>query len=262
MAPPAGAVSTVGLYDCNGVGHRRPAAFNLACGDGNRYFDRAVWSSWGTRTAVGTAREWYNTCEPSCSAGNYQFSRVGVRLDVARTLAGHRYFARIRIGGAHPDVIATPRPRVPVVSARTFYDRNNDVRHALDIHTVQVINRRALTVTVRFDRLVYGGLMIYIDTGGRVGPNRQWISGVAGATDWEVYRVPDSWTRGGTGPLNCSSHMYRTRTTVRAVMSRGCLPAGTGRVRVNVLATPCVEGGCRIDYAPGAHRYYSWVRRG
>jgi len=76
---------------------RRPGHFQLACGDGNGYFDRAGWTHWGDDYAAGTARQWYNTCKPYCAAGNYRYFRVKVRLDRTSFAARH-HFTRLRYG--------------------------------------------------------------------------------------------------------------------------------------------------------------------
>ena len=77
---------------------RRPGHWQLACGDGNGYFDRASWTHWGGTYASGTARLWHNTCRPYCAAGNYHKYRVKVRLDRVGTTSGHTYFKRFRYG--------------------------------------------------------------------------------------------------------------------------------------------------------------------
>ena len=109
-AAAAAAAPTPALYGCAGVAHHRPHTFQLACGDGNGYFDRASWQRWEATAATGKARQWYNTCKPTCSAGNYIKRVVSVRLYRARTLYGQRYFSRIKVGGPHGYRAPTPQP--------------------------------------------------------------------------------------------------------------------------------------------------------
>jgi hypothetical protein len=98
------------FYDCD-AGHRQPINFQLACGDGNGYFDRAHWTHWNGTYATGTARLWYNTCLPSCAEGNYQLFTVKTALDRVRVYRGHTYFSRFRYG--RTDLIWT-YPLVPL----------------------------------------------------------------------------------------------------------------------------------------------------
>jgi len=93
----AGHPNTPVFNDCF-ASKRRPGHWQLACGDGNGYFDRASWTHWGRTYASGTARLWHNTCRPYCAAGNYHKYRVKVRLDRVGTTRGHTYFKRFRYG--------------------------------------------------------------------------------------------------------------------------------------------------------------------
>jgi hypothetical protein len=99
------------LFTCSGRSRYRPTTIQLACGDGNGYFDRVSWTHWAREYALGKARQWYNTCNPYCAAGNYKFYSVGVRLYAPKTRYGRLYYARIHvIGGAHPYRASTPAP--------------------------------------------------------------------------------------------------------------------------------------------------------
>ena len=100
------------LYSCDHVAHVHPVSFELACGVGNAYFDRAHWSRWNTKGALGFARQWYNTCRPDCAAGHYTMRRVRLRLFDPAILDYQRFFASISVSGAHGyrAVSATPHP--------------------------------------------------------------------------------------------------------------------------------------------------------
>jgi hypothetical protein len=111
QAPADAGYKTPALYGCAGHGHRRPASFQLACGDGNGYVDRVTWSHWTRTSATGHARQWYNTCNPNCAAGHYRFHRVLVHLYAPRTRDFQRYFSRISLGGSRPYRSRTPPPR-------------------------------------------------------------------------------------------------------------------------------------------------------
>src|SRR4051794_22132683 len=106
--------ATPALYSCAGRALRTPRHFNLACGDGNGYYDRMHWRHWGHRYAAGHGRQWYNTCNPNCAAGHYKLYKVRVRLDQVRTKNGHGYFSRIRINrparAPHRQYASTPAP--------------------------------------------------------------------------------------------------------------------------------------------------------
>lgn len=110
VAPSASAATTPAFYSCAQHPYRRMGHFNLACGDGQGYFDYAHWHSWTGTRATGTARQWFNTCKPDCAAGNYIKRRVSVTFYRPRTLDFHRWFSRILVGGAHGYRSATPRP--------------------------------------------------------------------------------------------------------------------------------------------------------
>jgi len=103
--------ATPALYTCQGAPTHAPSAIQIACGDGNGYFDRARWSTWNSTYASGTAREHYNTCNPNCAAGNYRYFTVRFRLDRPVTRSAMKYFTRVRWGRttlAHTVPASTP----------------------------------------------------------------------------------------------------------------------------------------------------------
>ena len=72
----------------------RPASIVVACGDGNFYLDRLVWSAWGT-VARGAGIAHQNDCTPYCAAGHFHAYRATVRLDRAKMCAGRPELTRI-----------------------------------------------------------------------------------------------------------------------------------------------------------------------
>ncbi|MDH6622458.1 hypothetical protein M2271_000245 [Streptomyces sp. LBL] len=108
-------VSRTVLVDCFRKPHVRPAAFLLACGDGNSRLISLRWSHWGTGKAVAKGRNVVNDCDPYCAAGTFHSYRVVVRLDRPERWSGHpglRHYARMKL--AYPD--GRPRGSASVVA--------------------------------------------------------------------------------------------------------------------------------------------------
>ncbi|GGW43462.1 hypothetical protein GCM10010350_29170 [Streptomyces galilaeus] len=62
----------------------RPAAFILACGDGNSRLASLKWDHWNATSAKATGVNVVNDCEPYCAAGTFHAYPVVVRLDKAQ----------------------------------------------------------------------------------------------------------------------------------------------------------------------------------
>jgi hypothetical protein len=110
LAASAFAAGAPRLYSCAHASLYRPADFQLACGDGNGYFDNVSWTDWTATSATATAQQWYNTCDPDCAAGNYIKQMVPVRLFAPKTRGARLYYSRIRVGGPHGYYATTPTP--------------------------------------------------------------------------------------------------------------------------------------------------------
>jgi hypothetical protein len=61
-----------------------PSRIVLACGDFGVYLGHIDWNGWGHRRAHGKGRLYVNTCDPSCSAGNFKRYPVRVHLRKVR----------------------------------------------------------------------------------------------------------------------------------------------------------------------------------
>lgn len=75
----------------------KPPELVLACGDGNFFLGKIVWTGWAKATATGKAVAQANTCTPNCAAG--KFKAYGVRLAATKlTACGRaRYYARLTV---------------------------------------------------------------------------------------------------------------------------------------------------------------------
>ncbi|MFG3102111.1 hypothetical protein ACGFZL_16545 [Streptomyces sp. NPDC048182] len=88
------------VVDCAGRPEVRPAAFVVACGDGNSRLTSLTWSRWDTGGAVGRGTNALNDCKPYCAAGTFRSYPVSVRLDGARANAGdpgERHYTQITL---------------------------------------------------------------------------------------------------------------------------------------------------------------------
>jgi hypothetical protein len=93
-------VSRPVLVDCSWKAHVRPAAFVLACGDGNSRLTSLRWSHWGAHSAVAKGRNLVNDCDPYCAAGTFHSYPVVVRLDRPERWSRHpdlRHYARMTL---------------------------------------------------------------------------------------------------------------------------------------------------------------------
>lgn len=69
------------LVDCFGRPDVHPAAFILACGDGNSRLAKMRWTQWGPMSATAVGVNLVNDCKPYCAAGRFHAYAVTVRLD-------------------------------------------------------------------------------------------------------------------------------------------------------------------------------------
>jgi hypothetical protein len=143
--------------------------------------------------------------------------------------------------------------------SRSFADSTAD-RGGLDIHRVQVINERRLTVRIVVDdlqrRFGQGGVSVWIDSNpGRSGPEFFIGSGLWDS-DWQISRTT-GWqvTR---GPLNCPTghRLLFDRDTIVFTMGPACL-GRYGKVRVSVTT----RGGGATDHSPARRVFHPWVLR-
>ncbi|MFE7464463.1 hypothetical protein ACFU6R_10195 [Streptomyces sp. NPDC057499] len=97
---PSHSATRVVAIDCFSNAQVRPGEFLLACGDGNNRLTDIHWSHWGPSSAMGTALDNVNDCQPYCAAGKFHSYPVIVRLDrpeASRSHADVQRFTRIKL---------------------------------------------------------------------------------------------------------------------------------------------------------------------
>ncbi|MFF9497670.1 hypothetical protein [Streptomyces flaveolus] len=88
------------LVDCSMQGEVRPAAFVLACGDGNSRLASMHWVRWDAAKAAGRGYNAVNDCKPYCAAGTFRSYPVTVRLDRPQAREqdpGEQHFTRMTL---------------------------------------------------------------------------------------------------------------------------------------------------------------------
>lgn len=69
------------VVDCQGELDYKPKQIVFACGDAGVYFGNIKWTKWNMNEAVGRGTLFYNTCEPTCGAGNVlRYKKVRIEL--------------------------------------------------------------------------------------------------------------------------------------------------------------------------------------
>jgi hypothetical protein len=94
------AASVPVVVNCAVHAQTRPGTYTLACADGNAYVSKLQWASWGSSAAFATGTYAFNTCIPSCVAGNGASFPVLAVLWRAEPWSGHsgqRYFSRLTV---------------------------------------------------------------------------------------------------------------------------------------------------------------------
>lgn len=80
-AAPAPNPNRTYVVDCAGELDYKPKQILFACADAGVYFGNIRWSKWNMNEAVGRGTLFYNTCEPSCAAGDViRYKRVRIEL--------------------------------------------------------------------------------------------------------------------------------------------------------------------------------------
>ena len=70
----------------------------IAWGMGSGLFVKGLrWDHWRMTGAYGRGTRWYNTCNPTCSAGNYIKSLASITFWRWRWHDGHRYWTRLTL---------------------------------------------------------------------------------------------------------------------------------------------------------------------
>lgn len=87
------------VYDCAGNPQTRPASLTLACADAGITLSGVTWSAWSPRAARGAGRLGVNSCQPSCAAGTFGYSRVTIALSTPHGGQGRPYFTRLALSG-------------------------------------------------------------------------------------------------------------------------------------------------------------------
>ena len=83
----------------DGAARIEPARITMSAGASGfiRIKKLRPWEGWGAESADATGRYRYNTCRPSCGAGNYDTTSAEVRLSQIRKCNGQRRYRHIRI---------------------------------------------------------------------------------------------------------------------------------------------------------------------
>ncbi|MFI1917902.1 serine/threonine-protein kinase [Nocardia sp. NPDC020380] len=108
-ALPAQVVTTPTVVaKCEGTPEIRPVTISaLHCGtNADIWIDGLSWTKWDQDSAVGTGTVHLNSCQPSCSAGNYKLDPVTVTLDKVDPF-GNTYM-RITLSGADSETDNLP----------------------------------------------------------------------------------------------------------------------------------------------------------
>lgn len=87
------------LFNCEAPGVVRPDLVRIACGNGWSNIENITWHSWNQNSASGSGRYYWNTCRPSCAAGNYEQEWVDFTLGGVTERNGQRGFTRAYFGG-------------------------------------------------------------------------------------------------------------------------------------------------------------------
>ncbi|WP_405138801.1 serine/threonine-protein kinase [Nocardia sp. NBC_01388] len=93
---------------CNATPEIRPVRLSsLHCGtNADIWIDNLTWTRWDENTAVASGTEHFNTCEPSCSAGNERLDAVTVTLDNVAPF--DNVYTRITLAGDYPETDTLP----------------------------------------------------------------------------------------------------------------------------------------------------------
>ena len=80
------------MVSCSSDRLVRPTRDTLGCGTGTYVVTAITWTSWGLRTAGGTAVYTLNTCTPTCAAGNNVSYKTSITAsNVRKTKKGYVY---------------------------------------------------------------------------------------------------------------------------------------------------------------------------
>ena len=74
-----------------------PKGIVVACADDGIFTKRMQWSSWTRHHAEGKGVAHINTCNPSCSAGNFKKAPATVRLSETKRCGANRQFTLLKI---------------------------------------------------------------------------------------------------------------------------------------------------------------------
>jgi hypothetical protein len=77
-------VATPRVMTCVGGTVIHPSYYLIACGDGNAWWQKVKWASWGANTAVGNGQIVVNDCIPFCFDGHFHAYPLAVHLSHLR----------------------------------------------------------------------------------------------------------------------------------------------------------------------------------
>ena len=96
LAPAASASTRPVYYAPTWHAMTRPG--NIVFGaDGGIWARYLRWQHWNGKSAYATGRLWFNTCDPTCSAGHYKKYRASVNLWRVRDHSKQPYYTRLTL---------------------------------------------------------------------------------------------------------------------------------------------------------------------
>ncbi len=121
------------VSECGTTTLVKPAAVNLACGDGGSGVSNLSWKIWSSTEAAGSGTYYWNTCQPACAAGTIKRKSAYVVLDQpSKCNDGKVLFRRLRLftsakrtsqiesAASLPCLRATPSPAPSPASGSTI----------------------------------------------------------------------------------------------------------------------------------------------
>ncbi|HET8717176.1 MAG TPA: hypothetical protein VFM50_05440 [Nocardioidaceae bacterium] len=187
---------------------------------------------------------------------------VAASTTVAGLVSGALLTAAIAPGAS---AVASTTSAAPAAS-RTAHDARGDMHgHGADIHSVRVVNEKAVRVVVHHQDLVRSytsnaGIKVYLDTDRDArGPEYVFMGGIFEGADYAL-QTAEHWKATGVVPLQDRYRMrldYRDEIT-RIRLSRKAL-GHPDAVRVTVRTGGDLDGRRVTDWLHGVRHFTRWV---
>lgn len=85
----SGASRTPAVLSCSEKREIKPAKFEMSCADGNSWWKKVSWSSWGGATASGKGDLYQNDCTPDCAGGTFKTYASTLTLSSIKKTSAH-----------------------------------------------------------------------------------------------------------------------------------------------------------------------------